>query len=208
MAAHGSLAQVAGPADGRGRVGPHREEVTMDRDGGARDRVVADDPRSVSDDARLLAVDLGLRTGIAVYDGHGRLRRFGSRNFGSRTRLRGGADAVLREVGRVDVLVVEGDRALGRIWSDRAARRGATTTLEVAPERWRARLLHERERRSGPGAKAAADALARRAIELLGDRRPTSLRHDAAEAVLIGLWGCLEVGWLDALPPGLDPRSR
>jgi hypothetical protein len=166
---------------------------------------VVDDP--AGQEGRLVAVDLGLRTGVAVYDGEARLLRYGSRNFGSRTRLRGGADAVLREVSRVDVLVVEGDRALGDIWAARAARRGATT-LAVSPERWRARLLHQRERRSGRDAKAAADTLARRTIELLGDRRPTSLRHDAAEAVLIGLWGCLEVGWLDALPPGLDPRSR
>jgi hypothetical protein len=158
-------------------------------------------------DARLVAVDLGLRTGMAIYDGHGRLRRFGSRNFGTRTRLRGGADALLREVGRVDVLVVEGDRSLGSIWTARATRRGANT-LEVGPETWRGRLLHAREQRSGREAKAAADDLARRTIELLGDRRPTSLRHDAAEAVLIGLWGCLEVGWLDALPPELDPRNR
>jgi hypothetical protein len=157
--------------------------------------------------ARLVAVDLGLRTGIAVYDGHGRLLRYGSRNYGNRTRLRAGADAVLREAGGVDVLVVEGDRALGDLWAARARRRGARA-FEVSPERWRAALLHERERRSGRVAKAAADDLARRTIELLGDRRPTSLRHDAAEAVLIGLWGCLEVGWLAHLPPELDPRSR
>jgi hypothetical protein len=157
--------------------------------------------------ARLVAVDLGLRTGIAVYDGEARLCSYGSRNFGSRSRLRAGAGTVLREVGRVDVLVVEGDRALGTIWAAHAARLGART-LEVAPEHWRERLLHARERRNGREAKAAADRLARRTIEAFGARRPTSLRHDAAEAVLIGLWGCLEVGWLEVLPPALDPRNR
>jgi hypothetical protein len=156
---------------------------------------------------RLVAVDLGLRTGIAVFEGEGRLTSYGSRNFGTRSRLRGGADAVLRELGTVEVLVVEGDRALGELWASRAARRGATT-LTVTPERWRARLLHPRETRRGRDAKAAADTLARRTIEVLGDRRPTSLRHDAAEAILIGLWGCLELGWLDELPPALDPRRR
>jgi hypothetical protein len=156
---------------------------------------------------RLVAVDLGLRTGIAVYEGEGRLTSYGSRNFGTRSRLRGGAEAILREFDGVDVLVVEGDRALGELWAARAARRGATT-LTVTPERWRARLLHPRETRRARDAKAAADTLARRAIEVLGDRRPTSLRHDAAEAILIGLWGCLELGWLDGLPPELDPRRR
>jgi LexA DNA binding domain len=32
---------------------------------------------------------------------------------------------------------------------------------------------------------------------LVGAAHPTSLRHDAAEAMLIGLWSVLEVGWLD-----------
>jgi hypothetical protein len=40
-------------------------------------------------------------------------------------------------------------------------------------------------------------------IEWSGITRPTSLRHDAAEAILIGLWGVLEAGWLPALPPEL-----
>jgi hypothetical protein len=34
------------------------------------------------------------------------------------------------------------------------------------------------------------------------------LRTGGADAVLIGLWGCLEIGWLDGLPPALDPRRR
>ena len=45
--------------------------------------------------------------------------------------------------------------------------------------------------------------LARRVIEWCGAPRPTSLRHDAAEAILIGLWGVLELGWVDALPAGV-----
>ena len=32
---------------------------------------------------------------------------------------------------------------------------------------------------------------------------PTSLRHDAAEAILVGLWGVLSAGWLRALPPAI-----
>jgi hypothetical protein len=163
-----------------------------------------DDDRAA---ARLVAVDLGVRTGVAVYDGTGRLRSVSSRNFGSRRRLRDGAERVLREVGRVDVLVVEGDRDLGRLWATRAGRRGAQA-IEVSPERWRATLLHPRERRSGTAAKAAAYPLARAVIAELGERQPTSLRHDAAEAVLVGLWGCLEVGWLERLPASLDPRRR
>ena len=37
-------------------------------------------------------------------------------------------------------------------------------------------------------------------IEWSGAPRPTSLRHDAAEAILIGLWAALEAGWLADVP--------
>ena len=33
-----------------------------------------------------------------------------------------------------------------------------------------------------------------------GAPRPTSLRHDAADAIMIGLWGVLSAGWLRRLP--------
>ena len=36
--------------------------------------------------------------------------------------------------------------------------------------------------------KQAADGLAREIIEEHGAKRPTSLRHDAAEAILVGYW--------------------
>jgi hypothetical protein len=42
--------------------------------------------------------------------------------------------------------------------------------------------------------------MARKVIDWSGARRPTSLRHDAAEAILVGLWGGLQVGWLRELP--------
>ena len=42
--------------------------------------------------------------------------------------------------------------------------------------------------------------LARQVIEWSGARRPTSLRHDAAEAILVGLWAVLQEGWLDHSP--------
>ncbi len=95
--------------------------------------------------AVLLAVDLGVKTGLALYGQDGRLLWYRSQNFGTAERLR-------------------------------------------------------REQRSGVQAKESATDLARRVIIWSGARRPTSLRDDAAEAILIGLWGTLEVGWLGHLP--------
>jgi hypothetical protein len=168
---------------------------------------VVSDPRAGEASDRLVAVDLGLRTGYAVYGRDGRLQRHGSRHFANRSRLRAGAAALLREVDHLAFLAVEGDRTLATAWQRHADRRGAAT-LTVAPEVWRARLLHPRERRDTRTAKRAASTLARVAIDDLCDAAATSLRHDAAEAVLVGLWALLEVGWLQRLPPRLDPRNR
>jgi hypothetical protein len=147
----------------------------------------------------LLAVDLGLRTGLALFGDDGRVRWYRSHNVGNVARLRRAVEGILDEQSDVAVVVVEGDRRLGEIWRRAAQRRGMTFRV-VSPERWRARLLLDREKRSGTAAKRSAGVLARRVIEWSGASRPTSLRSDAAEAILIGLWGVLEVGWIDDLP--------
>jgi hypothetical protein len=150
----------------------------------------------------LLAVDLGLRTGLALYGDDGRLRWYRSQNYGSFTRLKRGIHGVVSDVPALAWLVAEGDRHMFELWEREAAKQGASA-IRVGPERWRPRMLLPREQRSGAQAKQSADAVARRIIEWSGAPRPTSLRHDAAEAVLIGFWGVMEVGWLDTVPPEL-----
>ena len=67
-------------------------------------------------------------------------------------------------------------------------------------------MLLPRERYDRMRLKEKAEALARTVIDWSDAPRPTSLRHDAAEAILIGLWGVLEVGWLEELPGALRRR--
>lgn len=148
----------------------------------------------------LLAVDLGLRAGLALYNADGRLAWYRSHNFGSATRLRRGVYSILGEQPELAWLVLEGGGNLADIWI-RAAERRTVRVRQIGAEVWRQRLLYQREQRSGVQAKHTADELARRVIAWSGAARPTSLRHDAAEAILIGLWGVLEVGWLDQVPP-------
>lgn len=148
----------------------------------------------------LLAVDLGLRTGLALYGHDGRLMRYHSQNFGAATRLRRGVYGLLNELAGLEVLVIEGGGQLADIWQSEAERRGLRL-LQINAETWRRRLLYDREQRSGAQAKQVADDLARRVILWSGAPRPTSLRHDAAEAILIGFWAALELGWLAHLPP-------
>ncbi|RAL22343.1 hypothetical protein DL240_10870 [Lujinxingia litoralis] len=147
----------------------------------------------------LLAIDLGLRCGFATYDRSGHLLRYRSTNFGSARRLRDAAWSVLRQEGPLEWVVMEGDRQLAEIWGKPATRQGARQ-VQVAPETWRGELLLSRKRRSGADAKAAADDLAREVITWSRATRPTSLRHDAAEAILIGLWGVHHIGWLPSWP--------
>jgi hypothetical protein len=110
--------------------------------------------------------------------------------------------ALLAAEPELSVVVLEGGGNLAAIWL-RAAERRALATIQVDAQTWRALLLYERERRSGERAKQSADHLARRVIAWSGVARPTALRHDTAEAILIGLWGVLQLGWLERVPPEL-----
>ena len=153
----------------------------------------------------LLAVDLGLRTGMAFYSQAGGLLRYRSRNFGSKARLRRGVAHILDENADLSLLVLEGGGPIADVWV-RAAQRRAIAVRIISAETWRQRLLYPRLQRSGAQAKQSADELARRVIEWSQAPRPTALRHDAAEAILIGLWGVLDAGWLQRLPTQLEPR--
>lgn len=152
----------------------------------------------------LLAVDLGLRAGFALYRGDGRLVSYRSQNFGARSRLRRAIPGILaRQAPALAAVALEGPRPLAELWRAEARRR-QLQTLHLSAETWRERLLLARQQRGGSMAKRSAVELAPRIIAWSGAPLPTGpLRHDAAEAVLVGLWAVLELGWLEALPPGL-----
>jgi len=150
----------------------------------------------------LLAIDLGLRTGLALYGNNGRLIWYRSSNFGSPARLKRGVHGILKDLPGLRHIVLEGGGPLAEIWRREALKRDLALR-RISAEDWRPLLLHSREQRTGPLAKASADDLARRVIHWSGARRPTSLRHDAAEAILIGLWGVIDCGWLEELPAEL-----
>jgi hypothetical protein len=140
-----------------------------------------------ADEVRLLSIDLGLRCGWATFAEGGRLIQYGSRHFGSRASLRKAIPQILGLYPQLATLVVEGGGDLYIPWEKEAARRGIRVR-QVMSQEWREALLQPYQRKSGQDAKAAADGLARDVIERSGAKRPTALRHDAAEAILVGVW--------------------
>lgn len=150
----------------------------------------------------LLAVDLGLRTGLALYGADGRLQWYRSQNFGSMARLKRGAYGVLSGVEGLTHVVLEGGGRIAEVWTRAAGKQDLRADV-VDADVWRRALFHPRQQRTGADAKQHADTFARAVIDWSGAARPTSLRHDAAEAICVGLWAVLQLGWLETPPPGL-----
>ena len=142
----------------------------------------------------LLAVDAGLRTGLALLDRQGRLQWCRSHNLGTTVRLKKAAARVLFELPLLEYLVVEGGGQIAGIWEHAASRRGLPCLIVQAHD-WRADFLLPREMASGDKAKAAACALLARVVRGEGWSSPTTPGHDAAEAALIGLWAAVRLGW-------------
>ena len=142
----------------------------------------------------LLSVDLGLRAGVAWFE-EGRLIRYRSQNFGTVARLKKAAFSELEGVAKLDALIVEGDRNLAKHWARIAVKRGALV-YSIHAHDWR-HLLPGRDLKTGE-AKEQAGVMARRIISAHGAPKPKARRHDAAEAIVMGYWGCLERGY--ALP--------
>ncbi len=150
----------------------------------------------------LLAVDLGLKTGLALYGEDGRLVWYRSHNLGTTERLKRAAHGIVEGIPDLAAIIIEGGGHLAAVWEKEAGRRGVRV-CRLGSEPWRELFLYVRERRSGPDAKKNAGVLARRIIAWSGVARPSSLRHDAAEAILIGLWGVIRLGWLPEIPAAL-----
>ena len=149
----------------------------------------------------LLAVDLGLKTRLALFEGQGRLIWYRSHNYGTTERLKRAVPKLMDGIPELAVIVIEGGGNLATVWAKEAERRGITL-LQISAREWRLLFLYSREQRSGVEAKRYASETARKVIDWSNAPRPTSLRHDTAEAIMIGLWGVLHMGWLSKLPEG------
>ncbi len=143
----------------------------------------------------LLAIDLGVKTGLAMYSSDGKLLWFRSHNYGNKSRLKKAIPNILSQEEDLRYVVIEGGGPLLKIWTREAERKNIGVIKTMADD-WRKDILLAREQRKGSEAKHNAILYARQVIISLATHRATSLTDDAAEAILIGLWGMIKVGWI------------
>jgi hypothetical protein len=144
----------------------------------------------------LLAVDLGIKTGLAMYGSDRKLYWFRSRNFGSAARLRRAIPWLLNQQEDLAYVIIEGGGPLLKIWNAELEKRNLDV-IRIMADHWRNELLYVREQKNRTDAKAHAIYYAARVIEKMADHKPTSLDNNAAEAVLIGLYGMQKLSWID-----------
>ncbi len=135
----------------------------------------------------LLAVDIGVRTGLARLDAAGVVQWCRSHNLGTVARLKRAVHRIVFQEEGLAWLVVEGGGRLAEIWLQAGQARGLRV-LQCQAQDWREVMLLPRHSRSGRQAKATARRLAEEALAQMGRPSRTPLDNDAAEAVLLGLW--------------------
>ena len=147
----------------------------------------------------LLAVDAGVKTGLALYNSKGQLLWYRSHNMGSVKNLRKAAYAILKGIVQLEYLAVEGGGPVALTWTKEAASLGINIITTDAGI-WRKKLLPLRARRTGQEAKKNAIKIAWQLIRSSETPSKNYPTHDAAEAILTGLWACLITPYLQTLP--------
>ena len=145
----------------------------------------------------LLALDLGLRFGWACYTDTAKLVAYGSHHCAKRAKLKSIAWSTLSKLPPESQLYIEGGGVLLDVWCKEARRRDVSYHALHA-ERWRADCLLPRDQKSGAAAKRKAQTLSRVLITARSGQAPTALRHDTAEATLMGWWALYQRAWISA----------
>ncbi len=139
----------------------------------------------------LLAVDLGIRTGFALYNTEGELLWYRSRNYGNKQRLRRDIQNMFSQIPSLSHVILEGGGDIARIWLKECRQRNISFK-QIYAEEWRRDLFDPKEIRTGQQAKLKAIHLAREIISKCNGPNATSMLDDAAEAILIGYWSLIK----------------
>jgi hypothetical protein len=144
----------------------------------------------------LLAIDLGVKTGLALYNSEGAILWYRSRNYGNKQRLKTDVQNILNDIPSLKFVFLEGGGDIARIWL-KECRKRKIPFRQIYAEDWRRDLFDPKDIRTGEQAKQRAIQLAKKIIEQCHGPRPTSMLDDAAEAVLVGYWGMIQVKWTE-----------
>lgn len=161
---------------------------------------IADAPLKGQPQEHLLAVDAGLHTGLALYDRNGRLLWYRSHHLADQQKLKRLITKLLRTTPLPTHIYLEGGGPLAALWQ-RETLKLSRVFVQLHADKWRERLFYARQHKNSHMAKQQAREMAARVIRHLGHKKPTGLRHDTAEAILIGLYGLLDLGWIADWPP-------
>jgi Calcineurin-like phosphoesterase len=187
-----------------------------------------EEPENSETTSLLLAVDMGLKSGLSLFNSKGKLLRYEQFQF-DRDQLPETAKRLVAEWeaavnvnnsndndnasgthqnnSRLTHIAVEGVNGyMLQAWAEAAP---STPTmpccvlLKVSPEEWRAELLNKKERQNGgQDAKAAARLIARQVVDDYGvmGTHQGKFKTDVAEAVCLGLYASRRLGWIQQEP--------
>jgi Calcineurin-like phosphoesterase len=154
----------------------------------------------------LMAVDLGLKSGISLFNSDGNLVRYEQFLF-QRETLEDKIPSMIQSweeeaqgSWKITHIAIEGgDTALLGMWERSTP---GISTLRVRPEEWRAELLTSKENKNGASAKAASRLIARQMVEDFGimEKHDGKFHTDVAEAVLLGTHIARRLGWIQREP--------
>jgi Icc-related predicted phosphoesterase len=167
--------------------------------------LVVTNQTSSSESGCLLAVDLGLRTGTAVFDRNGTILAVDTWHFRDHDALRKGLQNLF-ETHNISHVVIEGeDGKLFGTWRQAVERLDQSVHLaRVIADDWRRVLLTNKERRDARKAKSAAGLIAKQLLVLQNSSSvpvTKKLSADAAEALLVGHYSVRLLGWVDSSEP-------
>lgn len=142
---------------------------------------------SAENTGNVMSVDLGVKTGIAVFSAQGMLLWYGSRNYGNKKSLRKDVPRLLHQYRPLRMLILEGGGALEEVWRREAEFRKIPVSSFHAGH-WRELFFGSESLMHTERAKEKAVELALRVIHLIGVSRASVPIHHAAEAILSGLY--------------------
>ena len=161
----------------------------------------------------LMAVDLGLKSGISLFNSDGNLLRYEQFLFG-RTNLRKTFEDIIQkwedEVTTDDedendpwkithIAIEGGDVEILDKWAEAAPNQ---SILRVSPEEWRSELLSKKEGQNGSTAKEASRLIARQIVGDFGlmEDHVGKFPTDVAESVCLGMYVSRRLGWIEREP--------